>query len=112
MTDTPPEVEAARALVAAYDALNSPEHEKEAESLRELSLRVSSRGGAVQAAQDRMQGLHAAACASGTPAADNTEAAHVINGDDDTEIEDLTHLFAEDDDEDEFSTPRANGALS
>ena len=108
MTDTPSEVDAARALVAAYDALNSPEHQQEAERLRELSLRVSSRVDAFRAAQDRIHGLHAAACANGTPAADNTEAVQVINGAD-VELEDMTHLFAEDDD---FSTPRAAGALN
>lgn len=115
MTDTPAEVEAARALVAAYDALNSPEHEAEAESLRQLSLRVSSRVDAFQAAQDRIHGLHAAACAKGTPAAANEQAAQVINGDnelfDDSDIVDLTDMtesYADNDDE--FSTSRAAGA--
>jgi hypothetical protein len=110
MTDTPPEVEAGRAIAAAWDALNSPEHKADAESLRDVSKRVSTRVEAFKAAQNRLHEIHAAACASGTPAADNTEAADVINGDED--IEDLTHLFAEDDDENEFETASAHGALS
>ena len=113
MTDTPAEVDAARALVAAYDALNSPEHQQEAERLRELSLRVSSRVDAFRAAQERIHGLHAAACANGTPAADNTEAAQVI-GVEDVEIEDLSESYSDDAlfEDDEFSTPRAAGALN
>lgn len=124
MTDTPPEVEAARALAEAWDALNSTEHKADVESLRELSLRVSTRTEAFEAAQNRLRAIHVAACANGTPAADNTKAASVIYNDymqqkvtmpwADTVLEDLSESYSDDAlfEDDEFSTPRAAGALN
>ena len=126
MTDTPAEVEAARALVAAYDALNSPEHAAEADKLRELSLKVSARSEAFNAAQAALHAANQGACLNGTPPADNSIAARVIAGhghngwetgfradlasDDVVDLTDLTESYA--DDEDEHQTARANGADS
>jgi hypothetical protein len=129
MTDTPAEVEAARALVAAYDALNSPEHAAEAEKLRELSLKVSARAEAFTAAQAALHAANATSCANGTPPADNTEAARVIlqctpytgarkgtladlAEDDIVDLTDMPHSYPEDDDIPEEQTARSNGALS
>ena len=128
MTDTPAEVEAARALVAAYDALNSPEHAAEAEKLRELSLKVTARAEAFAAAQAALHAANAGACANGTPPADNTIAARVIAGhghggwetgvrddlasDDIVDLTDMPHSYPEDDDIPEEQTARSNGALS
>ena len=125
MTDTPAEVEAARALVAAYDALNSPDHTAEAEKLRELSLKVAGRVEAFAAAQAALHSANAGACANGVPPADHTIAARVFAGhhtgwengfrddlasDDVVDLTDLTESYA--DDEDEHQTARANGADS
>jgi hypothetical protein len=129
MTDTPAEVEAARALVAAYDALNSPEHAAEAEKLRELSLKVSARAEAFNAAQAALHAANKSACANGTPPADNTEAARVIlqctpytgarkgtladlAEDDIVDLTDMPNSYPEDDDIPEEQTARSNGALS
>jgi hypothetical protein len=128
MSDTPAEVEAARALVAAYDALNSPEHAAEAEKLRELSLKVSARAEAFTAAQAALHAANASACAAGTPPADNTIAERVIAGhghggwetgirddlasDDIVDLTDMPHSYPNDDDIPEEQTARSNGALS
>lgn len=128
MTDTPAEVEAARALVAAYDALNSPEHAAEAEKLRELSLKVSARAEAFNAAQAALHAANAGACANGTPPADNTIAERVITGhghggweigiraglasDDIVDLTDMPHSYPDEDDIPEEQTARSNGALS
>jgi len=133
MTDTPAEVEAARALVAAYDALNSPDHTAEADKLRELSQKVAGRVEAFAAAQAALHAANAGACAAGTPPADNSEAAKLFVGkqdgwhnphpftgwevgtrddlatDDIVDLTDLTESYAE---EDEHQTARANGADS
>lgn len=125
MTDTPPEVEAGRAIAAAWDALNSPEHKADVETLRDVSKRVSSRTDAFQAAQDRIHGLRTAACANGTPAADNTQAAQVIDPKREwasqfltdahnhgvVDLTDLTASYADDDDVDEDASARRSGAL-
>jgi hypothetical protein len=136
MTDTPAEVEAARALVAAYDALNSPEHAAEAEKLRELSLKVSARAEAFNAAQAALHAANKSACANGTPPAPNVEAAEVINGlgykreihesrlftgwksaaeadlaeDGVVDLTDMPHSYPDEDDIPEEQTARANGA--
>jgi hypothetical protein len=130
MSDTPAEVEAARALVAAYDALNSPKHAAEAEQLRELSLQVAGRVEAYAAAQAALHAANAGACANGTPPADNTIAARVIAGHGhggwetgNTELDDLKASYADDElfdvralpDEDDIpeeQTARSTGALS
>ena len=124
MTDTPAEVEAARALVAAYDALNSPEHAAEAEKLRELSLKVTARAEAFAAAQAALHAANAGACAAGATPAANTEAAAIINGKSDLDFPepprgefDEDELFETSPEHtgqwpDEFTTPRANGAYT
>ncbi len=126
MTDTPAEVEAARALVAAYDALNSPDHTAEADKLRELSQKVAGRVEAFAAAQAALHAANAGACAAGIPPAANTQAAAMFDprpftgwetgfrddlaSDDIVDLTDLTESYA--DDEDEHQTARANGAHS
>jgi hypothetical protein len=129
MSDTPAEVEAARALVAAYDALNSPKHAAEAEQLRELSLQVAGRVEAYAAAQAALHAANAGACANGTPPADNTEAARVIlqctpytgarkgtladlAEDDIADLTDMPHSYPDEDDIPEEQTARNTGALS
>lgn len=71
MTDR---LEAARAFVAAGDALNSPEHQADVEQLREISNRVTARQEAYDAAQEALF----AADRTCKPA-DNTEAEAVID---------------------------------
>lgn len=109
MTDeTPESVIAARALAAAYDALSSDEHKAEFKRLAELSQRVSDREEAYMEAQARLHAVHSASCESGrVKPAPNVEAKAVIE-DNDPELVDLTSLYPED----EYSTPRANGALN
>ena len=78
MTDR---LEAARAFVAAGDALNSPEHAADVEQLREISNRVTAREEAFKAAQDALFAADAAAVETGAePAADNVEAQAVLFG--------------------------------
>lgn len=121
--ETPAAVAAARALVAAYDALSSDEHKAEAEKLRELSKRVNDRVEAFQSAQAAIQQVHVAQVASGeAPAADNQQAAYafaryfngnhpVLSADDEgMDLEDLVQSY--DARDDEHSTAKANGAYS
>jgi len=78
MTDP---LEAARAYVAAGDALNSPDHASDVEKLRELSNRVREREAALEAAQAALFGAHQAQVQSGeAEAAPNVEAAQTIAG--------------------------------
>jgi hypothetical protein len=124
MTDTPAEVEAARALVAAYDALNSPDHAADAQRLRELSISVAGRVEAYAAAQAALHAANAGACASGVAPADNTQAERMfigpysgwekgVQGDlEDHGVVDLSDLTASYTDDDEHQTARANGADS
>jgi hypothetical protein len=124
MTDTPAEVEAARALVAAYDALNSPDHAADAQRLRELSISVAGRVEAYASAQAALHAANAGACADGVPPAENVDAARMFQGPysgweqgvrddladhDVVDLTDMTHSYADDD---EHQTARANGADS
>jgi hypothetical protein len=124
MTDTPAEVEAARALVAAYDALNSADHAADAQRLRELSISVAGRVEAYAAAQAALHAANAGACADGVPPAMNVDAARMFQGpfsgweqgirDDlaDHDVVDLTDMTQSYADDDEHQTARANGADS
>ena len=124
MTDTPAEVEAARALVRAYDELNSAEHTAEAERLRELSISVAGRVEAYAAAQAALHSANAGACANGVPPALNVDAARMFQGPysgwekgvqdnlEDHGVVDLSDLTASYTDDDEHQTARANGADS
>lgn len=72
MTDR---LEAARAFVAAGDALNSPEHQADVEQLREISNRVTARQEAYDAAQEALFAADRT-CAP----ADNVQAEAVLFG--------------------------------
>lgn len=76
MTDP---LEAARAYVAAGDALKSPEHAADVEKLRELSNRVREREAALEAAQEALFGAHQEQVQTGEyQAALNAQAARTI----------------------------------
>lgn len=76
MTDP---LEAARAYVAAGDALKSPEHAADVEKLRELSNRVREREAALEAAQAALFGEHQRQVEEGeAEPAPNEEAARTI----------------------------------
>lgn len=78
MTDP---LEAARAYVAAGDALKSPEHAADVEKLRELSNRVREREAALEAAQAALFGAHQEQVETGeSEPAPNEEAARVLAG--------------------------------
>ena len=78
MTDP---LEAARAYVAAGDALKSPEHAADVEKLRELSNRVREREAALEAAQEALFGAHQEQVQTGeAEPAPNVEAAKTIGG--------------------------------
>ena len=116
--DTPADVAAARALAAAYDALNSPEHKQEAETLRELSLKVTARIDALNAARASLHSVNEQQVETGeAEPAPNIEAAQTIAG------KGWVHQFLNGDhpsmsgdplvfDMPEEATARANGAYS
>lgn len=106
MTDR---LEAARAFVAAGDALNSPEHQADVEKLREISNRVSEREEAFRDAQDALFDADRKAVESGAePAADNAEAETVLFGG----TNGVSPPWPMTPDDDQFSSSRANGAYS
>ena len=73
-------LEAARAYVAAHDALASPDHVSDVEKLRELSNRVREREAAAQQAQEALFGAHREEVESGeAEPADNTDAGRIID---------------------------------
>ena len=119
MTDR---LEAARAFVAAGDALNSPEHQADVEQLREISNRVTARQEAYDAAQEALFAADRT-CAP----ADNVQAEAVLFGgsngvsppvppaDEPTEsVVDVEQYFRPifGTQADEFSSSRANGAYA
>lgn len=114
MTDR---LEAARAFVAAGDALNSPEHQADVEQLREISNRVTARQEAYDAAQEALF-----ACDRAEKPADNAEAEAVLFGEppaaesaesilDGNRMNSMTLGWGYTP-TDEFSSSRANGAYA
>jgi len=109
MTDP---LEAARAFVAAGDALNSQEHAADVEKLREISQRVHAREQAYADAHTALINCHCKQVETGeAEPAPNLEAEAVIENRDFTRYFNGNHPTLSQD-EDEFATPRANGALT
>jgi hypothetical protein len=98
----------------AADSLQSEAHKgdvaqaqqlsKDAEELRgkleSLQAMIDKRVWCHEQAKAALRKFHIESVANGTPAADNTEARKIVIGKtDDTDITDLTNLYAEDDDD-------------
>lgn len=91
-------VEAARAYVAAHDALSSPEHAEDVAKLRDVSKRVKEREAAFEQARAALFDAHEedVACGRALPAANAEARAVILNG--------FGHNYADDPAED-FTPP-------
>ena len=137
MTDTPAKVLAARALIEAYDALNSDEHRADVDKRRELDLqraeiseRIAAREDAYEAAMNDKHAADEAACATGeAEPAENQQArsafSRYFNGnhptlsqdtDEGLSLDDLAQSYPPDDEPkqrwDEAASAKCNGGLS